>query len=95
MNNEMQFTKNSLEAAHEIRRAVHQMDDIIYGLKSLGIPAGDHLLLIRNHISDLASECSDHIMKEAHEALMETQNQTWNLVGAVLEDAASKIKVDD
>ena len=82
----MQFTENSLEASHEISRVVHQIDNIAYALQSLGIPAGEELLMIRDNISSLAHECAEHIMKEQPERLLDTQNQTWNLVGAVLEN---------
>ncbi|AUR91540.1 hypothetical protein NVP1161O_098 [Vibrio phage 1.161.O._10N.261.48.C5] len=92
MKNEMLYSKDSLDAAHQIRVAAQAIDNIIYAMKVLGIPAGEELEHIRDEISILANECSDHLMKEQHERLQNTQNQTWNLVGAVFDDAVSKIK---
>lgn len=86
-------TKNAINAAHEIRNTVHEMGDIIYSLKTLGIPAGEKLEGIANFLSILASECSDHIMIEQDEYLKEQQAQTWGLVGMVLEDAVNKMTI--
>ncbi|AGG57866.1 hypothetical protein VPBG_00094 [Vibrio phage helene 12B3] len=92
MKNEMLYSKDSLDAAHQIQSAAQAMNHTIYAMKALGIPAGEGLEHIRDEISTLAKECSDHLMKEQHEQLQNTQDQTWNLVGAVFADAASKIK---
>ncbi len=92
MKTETLYSKDSLDAAHQIKSAAMSMNNIIYALKALGIPAGEDLEYIQEEISALAQECSDHLMKEQHTQLQATQSQTWNLVGAVFEDAASKLK---
>lgn len=93
MNNEITYTKDSLNATHEIKHTLNEMNEIIYSLKTLGIPAGEKLEDIQAHLYTLAEECSGHLMKEQHEHLQSTQDQTWNLVGMVFEDAVNKMKV--
>ncbi|CAL9966380.1 hypothetical protein VPHF99_0112 [Vibrio phage F99] len=92
MKNEMLYSKDSSDAARQIQSAAQAMNNTIYAMKALGIPAGEELEHIRDEISILAKECSDPLMKEQYELLQNTQDQTWNLVGAVFADAASKIK---
>lgn len=92
MKDENLYTENALNAAHQVRNTAHELDEIIYGMKALGIPAGDNLQDIRNHLITLSEECANHVMKEQHEQLLETQGQTWGLVGAVFADAASKLR---
>lgn len=92
MKNENLYTSDSLNAVHHIKNTTHELNDIIYAMKELGIPAGEKLEDIRNHLLLLSEECSTHLMSEQNEQLRITQNATWDLVGAVFTDAVDKMK---
>lgn len=92
MDNNVMYSKDSLEATYMIKQTVREMNSVIGALQVLGIPAGERLQDIAETIYQLSDECSNHLMQEQHEQLQATQDQTWNLVGAVFTDAVNKMK---
>ncbi len=76
---------NPLEPIHAIQKAIYPALEIAQALRFLGIPAGDDLQEILEHIHGLAKEASGAVCAEESARYQETQQQTGRILGALLE----------